>query len=119
MGNQINDKVQLGDWVKLHSKKGERIHGYIEKALGEDELVQIRVIASDNQFLSGHSIQVNAVKLEVEPITKYFTLKELEQLIDLALETNDREWFDTLTDQYHFLKKEIADQQHVDYSSVN
>lgn len=112
-------QVNVGDWVKLQSNKGERIHGFVEKQLEEENRVQIRVIASDNHLLTNHSIQVHVVKLQVEPDSKYYTLGELEQLIDLALQTNDKAWFDALSDQYNYLKKETEAKRHIDYTQVN
>jgi len=119
MGNEIRKQVEVGDWVKLRTKKGERIHGFIEKEMTDEEVVQLRVIASDNHLLSGHSIQVHTVKLELEPISKYHTLGELEQLIDLALLTNDKAWFDALSDQYNYLKREVQNDRHIDYTGVS
>lgn len=118
MTNEQKKQAQAGDWVKLQSNKGERIHGYVEKEL-EDNRAQIRVIASDNHLLTNHSIQVHVVKLQVEADSKFYTLGELEQLIDLALQTNDKTWFDALSDQYNYLKRETDAKRHIDYTQVN
>ncbi|WP_067836257.1 hypothetical protein [Amphibacillus sediminis] len=119
MEAQDNKRVMIGDWVKLRSSKGERIHGYVEKHTTEENVLQLRVISSDNHLLKGHSIQVQVAKLEKEkPFTRY-TLGELEQLIDLALSTNDRAWFDALSMQYQHLLNEIAEQRHVDCTSAS
>ncbi|WP_017472117.1 IDEAL domain-containing protein [Amphibacillus jilinensis] len=109
MGTQNKQQVQIGDWVKLQSSKGERIHGYVEKHTGNNQVLQLRVVTSDNHLLAGHSIQVQLDKLEREtPFTRY-TLAELEQLIDLALLTNDKAWFDALSTQYKHLHSELTE----------
>lgn len=102
------NKFQIGDWVKLRSSKGERIHGYVEKETENDDKMQLRVVASDNQLLSGQSIQVQSAKVEKEQAFEHFTKGELEQLIDLALLTKDQAWFDSLIKDYQLLQlKEV------------
>ncbi|WP_440895565.1 IDEAL domain-containing protein [Amphibacillus sp. Q70] len=106
MSIKDKNKVQIGDWVKLQSSKGEHIQGYVEKETNNNDVLQLRVIASDNQLLSGHSIQVQTQKLEKDQAFQHFTIGELEQLIDLALLTNDKAWFDSLTKEYKALQAE-------------
>ncbi|SEN46622.1 IDEAL domain-containing protein [Amphibacillus marinus] len=112
-------EVKIGDWVKLQSSKGERIHGYIEKEMNGEKVMQLRVVTSDNHLLAGHSIQVQAYKLEREKRFSRYTLGELEQLIDLSLLTRDRAWFDALTAQYSYLQNEIDQDRHFDYTSTS
>lgn len=98
-----NEQYKIGDWVKLHSSKGEQIHGYIEKMPENKNLIQLRVVESDNEWLSGHSIQVETKKIKLEKNEIAYSIGELEQLIDLALSTKDEAWFDSLVLKYKLL----------------
>lgn len=104
MSPQEYKKVMVGDWVKLKSSKGELIHGYVEKTIDNNEVVQLRVVTSDNQFLSGQSIQVELNKVTLDQENEQFSVAEIKQLIDLALLTNDKAWFDSLMIKYQALK---------------
>jgi len=97
-------QIMIGDWVNLSSSKGERIHGYVEKMTGDREVVQIRVVSSENHILVGQSIQVQVSKVSRENEVEQYSAGELKQLIDLALLTNDKTWFDSLMVKYQTLK---------------
>jgi|SRR5699024_3486671 len=117
MEEKNRNKFEIGDWVRLQSNKGEHIHGYVEKRPENKDVVQLRVIASDNEWLSGHSIQVKTNKIEKDHDFLEHSIGELEQLIDLALLTKDEAWFDSLVLKYKALKdEEKAQQSH--YSST-
>lgn len=106
MSNEEKNKLKIGDWVNLSSSKGERIHGYVEKTTGDREVVQIRVVSSENQILVGQSIQVQVSKVSRENEVEQYSAGELKQLIDLALLTNDKAWFDSLMKEYQALRVE-------------
>ncbi|SDB90205.1 IDEAL domain-containing protein [Pelagirhabdus alkalitolerans] len=95
--NSNSTMFNVGQWVELESRKGEKIQGFVEKMLNEQTIVQIRVVSSDNEWLLEQSIQVSSDKVNQSTIFKQYTKAELDQLIDLALLTNDKEWFDALT----------------------
>lgn len=104
MNSEKNNQVKVGDWVKLKSSKGERIYGYVEKKPVDNELVQLRVVSSENELISGQSIQVLMHKVQKQETKEQHSVSELKQLIDLALLTNDETWFDALMEQYQALK---------------
>lgn len=104
MNSEKNNQVKVGDWVKLKSSKGERIYGYVEKKPVDNELVQLRVVSSENELISGQSIQVLMHKVRKQETKEQHSVSELKQLIDLALLTNDETWFDALMEQYQALK---------------
>lgn len=106
MSNEEKNQIKIGDWVNLRSGKGEWIHGYIEKMTGDREVVQLRVVSSENQLLSGQSIQVQVSKVTIAEANEQYSAGELKQLIDLALLTNDKAWFDSLMQEYQALKVE-------------
>lgn len=118
MGAQHTNPIQIGDWVRTKSSKGERIHGFVEKSEQDSNRVQLKVIASDNKLLSGHSIQVSQSKITIEDTFRDFAVIELEQLIDLALLTNDKAWFDELTTQFLQLQHELPNTNLVDYTAA-
>ncbi|HHU19425.1 MAG TPA: IDEAL domain-containing protein [Bacilli bacterium] len=97
-------QIMIGDWVNLRSSKGEQIHGYVEKTTGDHEVVQLRVVSSENQILVGQSIQVQVNKVTKEDEIEQYSAGELKQLIDLALLTNDKAWFGSLMTKYQKLK---------------
>lgn len=106
MIKEEKNKFIIGDWVNLRSSKGELINGYVEKMTGDHEVVQIRVVSSENQLLSGQSIQVQMSKVAIAEATEQYSAGELKQLIDLALLTNDKAWFDSLMQEYQTLQVE-------------
>jgi len=99
-------QAKIGDWVKLKSSKGELISGYIEKEANEEDFLQLRVVASENQLILGQSIRVQMHKVKKQKDSEYYSVGELKQLIDLALLTNDKAWFDSLMKKYQKLKVE-------------
>lgn len=89
---------EKGDWVRAKSRDGELVRGYIESIDTYQDIMKIHVVESDNTKVVGKSIWLimkYAEKLpEVPPSDK-----ELLSLIDLALLTKDKAWFNKLTDQ--------------------
>ncbi|WP_079709608.1 IDEAL domain-containing protein [Paraliobacillus ryukyuensis] len=105
MGTNHNTSVQVGDWVSAKSSRGELIHGFVEKNALDHNVIQLRVVASDNKMLMGHSIQINQSKINRLDNNLLKTETQLKQLIDFALETRDQEWFNELLNQLQYLKK--------------
>ncbi|GGM41583.1 hypothetical protein GCM10011351_29690 [Paraliobacillus quinghaiensis] len=101
--NQTNE-VQVGDWVRAKSSKGELIHGFVEKNALDHNVIQLKVVTSDNKMLMGHSIQINQMKINKLDAPGPKTEKQLRQLIDIALETKDEAWFFELTKELNSVK---------------
>ena len=101
--NHTNE-VQIGDWVRAKSSKGELIHGFVEKNALDHNVIQLKVVASDNKMLMGHSIQINQIKINKLDAAGSKTEKQLRQLIDIALETKDEAWFLDLTKELNSVK---------------
>lgn len=120
--------LKVGDWVRAKSSKGELIHGFVEKNTLDHQVIQLRVVASDNKMLMGHSIQMNQSKIDRLDDNFFKTENQLYQLIDIALETHDQAWFNELTNQLHTLQNQkqngllhanhkMVDRQQTDYRS--
>ncbi|CQR47562.1 IDEAL domain protein [Paraliobacillus sp. PM-2] len=117
---EMNDKyaIQIGDWVRAKSSKGGLIHGFVEKNELDHNVIQLRVVASDNKMLTGQSIQINQSKIDRLSSEFSKTENQIHVLIDMALETHDEDWFNDLVAQLNQLKKQKdADMPHVNYKS--
>lgn len=90
-------KITVGDWVKAKSFEGEIIIGYIENVNDHGKSVRIKAVQAEQDGVKGSSIET--------PIQSVTPLQEFHKkfktdilgLIDLALLTNDKEWFEQLT----------------------
>ena len=94
-----NDKAILknNDWVKGISRNGEMIIGFVDSMSLEQKAVHVLVAESDNEALIGKTIPMHFTQLEVIPMAETKYAGELEFLIDLALATDDKEWFEELS----------------------
>lgn len=100
-----NTSLQIGDWVRAKSSKGILMHGFVEKNELDHNVVQLRVVASDNKMLTGQSIQINQSKINRLSSDFSKTENQLNALIDIALETRDEDWFHDLVSQLNNLKR--------------
>ncbi|WP_077622690.1 IDEAL domain-containing protein [Sediminibacillus massiliensis] len=108
METNYNPILQVGDWVKTKTKNGELVHGYLENFQAFNSKVELKVVVSDNEKLIGNSIKTEPKN--VKKISTHFehTEKQLEDLIDLALLTKDREWFNDLSAEINRRKQKTA-----------
>lgn len=90
-------RPQVGDWVKGRTMIGELVHGYVEHEEVYHTFIKVRVLLSDNKKLIGKIVRIDEKDLQIYATTKQWTKEEMTNLIDLALSTRDREWFDTLS----------------------
>ncbi|WP_456271352.1 IDEAL domain-containing protein [Bacillus sp. AK031] len=97
MSSSKRDKVGIGDWVRGFAKNGALIQGYMENIDPLDPLFKIRVIESDDKDLIGYSLNMDDSLIERMPDNKSITEAQLEYLIDIALQTKDKQWFFKLT----------------------
>jgi hypothetical protein len=96
--------VEIGDWVMGNTDQDELIHGFIDSMNELHGTVGITVIASDNEFAIGATVEVlnNAVKKL--PDSSFDNKEQLKSLIDIALLTNDEQWFMELTDKLYAIQ---------------
>jgi hypothetical protein len=97
MSNMKRDKVDIGDWVRGFAKNGALIQGYLENVDPLDPLFKIRVVESDDQDLIGYSLNMDDSLIEKMADNKSVTEAQLQYLIDIALQTKDKQWFIKLT----------------------
>ncbi|WP_159887115.1 IDEAL domain-containing protein [Paenibacillus puerhi] len=89
------DIIVEGDWVCGSSPSDEKYIGYVE-AVDESGLLLIRVTQSDHEALVDTTLQAGRTKTKKLPERSASTREELRSLIDLALLTHDKEWFEEL-----------------------
>jgi hypothetical protein len=102
MGINIFEK---GDWIQGRSREGELVHGYVEKIDSIQGIIKVYVVESDNQKVIGKAISILTKYAERLSLAKAPNEYELLSLIDLALLTNDRQWFIELSEKLNSIKK--------------
>ncbi|MBW7453852.1 IDEAL domain-containing protein [Paenibacillus sepulcri] len=88
---------EISDWVQANTSNGELIHGYIESMDGQQGIVKLMVVKSDNEEAVGKSITVREHGLKRLPVASFDDVGQILNLIDLALSTHDEAWFTELT----------------------
>lgn len=119
MSNIKRDKVNVGDWVRGFAKNGALIQGYMENIDPIDPLFKIRVIDSDDKDLIGYTLNMDDSLMEKMQPTSTLTEPQLHYLIDIALETNDKEWFLELTSALNRFNRNTANnisQEFIEFS---
>ncbi|MGZ4161518.1 MAG: IDEAL domain-containing protein [Neobacillus sp.] len=101
-----NYRFVNGDWVQGRSREGELIHGYVETVDSTKEIVKVNVVESDNEKAIGKSLWLPKKWTEKLPDLTVISESQLLSLIDLALVTNDEQWFMELTDKLISAKKQ-------------
>ncbi|RKD75262.1 IDEAL domain-containing protein [Sinobaca qinghaiensis] len=99
------DTLQYGDWVKAVTNNDELIFGYVDHVNSLNETVTLVVVSSDNKTSIGRKIaliQQKVTKLEDAGLDYEAGLLNM---IDLALESNDKEWFMELTTSLYELQQ--------------
>ncbi|MEK5272578.1 IDEAL domain-containing protein [Aeribacillus sp. FSL K6-8394] len=93
--------INVGDWVRV--KVNERyVYGYVDY-ISESENVYLRkiyteFINSDEKYFYGYRNNLGMFEsYRVEKLDQSISDDDLNILIDIALDTNDREWFMELT----------------------
>lgn len=99
--------LKTSDWVKGKTRHGELIIGFIDSMDVPKEAVNVTVVESDNEEIIGMTIPMPAVIVESIPAAETKEVAELEFLIDLALSTDDKEWFQELTGQLNEKKQTV------------
>jgi hypothetical protein len=107
MFNDNKAILKISDWVKGISRHGELILGFIDSINLDQEAVYIVVAESDNEELIGKTIPMSIKQVESIPAAKTKDAGQLEFLIDLALSTGDKEWFDELSAELNAKKQAV------------
>jgi hypothetical protein len=85
-----------GDWVSGTTLNDERFIGYVV-SIGDGEGVKVRVSQSDHGEIAGTLVETRRSKVRKLPEQKPSSPEELGDLIELALMTQDKAWFDELS----------------------
>lgn len=95
--NEDKTILKTSDWVKGTSLDGEMIIGFIDSMSMVQGAVNVTVAESDNESIIGMTIPLGVKQVESLPQSAPKDTAQLEYLIDLALQTGDKEWFEELT----------------------
>ncbi|PKH10106.1 IDEAL domain-containing protein [Planomicrobium sp. MB-3u-38] len=105
--NEETTILKTTDWVKGTSIKGEMVIGFIDSLSMVQGAVYVTVANSDNDAIVGLTIPLAVQQVESLPLTAPKDTVQLEYLIDLALQTGDKEWFEELTGELNGKGKKL------------
>lgn len=105
--NEEKTILKTTDWVKGTSINGEMVIGFIDSMSMVQGAVYVTVAESDNEGIIGKTIPLSVKQVESLPQSAPKDTAQLEYLIDLALQTGDREWFEELSDELYGKKQTI------------
>ncbi|MED0702846.1 IDEAL domain-containing protein [Aeribacillus composti] len=101
--------INVGDWVRV--KVNERyVYGYVDY-ISESENVYLRkiyteFINSDEKYFYGYRNNLGMFEsYRIEKLDQSISDDDLNILIDIALDMNDREWFLELTKRREGIKR--------------
>lgn len=89
--------LEIGDWVKGNLLSGELIIGYIESLSNLEGVAKVKIVTSDNKDINGRTIAFLTNQLKRLPAANVTNKEQITFLIDLALSTGDKEWFNELS----------------------
>lgn len=95
MANSMNMWIQNGDWVSGTSKEDERFIGYVE-SVDAYGTVKVRVTQCDHTEAVGEIVESSLARLEKMSEELQMDEADLKALMDLALMTRDKAWFEDL-----------------------
>ena len=99
--------LKTSDWVKGKSRHDELIIGFIDSMNVLKEAVNVTIVESDNEEMIGMTIPMSVHQVESIPESATKDVAQLSFLIDLALATDDKEWFHDLTAQLNAKKQGV------------
>jgi hypothetical protein len=104
--------LNIGDWVKGETREGELIIGYVETFTLIEEVVNIKVVTSDNQEVVGKTVQLLTKQVKILPNSQVTNKEQIRFLIDLALSTGDEDWFLELSAKLKAMKELVEGATH-------
>jgi hypothetical protein len=93
-----------GDWVSGKTANDEKFRGYVERVDSYGATVKVRVLESDRESIIGMIVEASLASVERIVTEGPRSEEELLDLIDLALQTRDRVWFDELSAQLALMR---------------
>ncbi|WP_409342827.1 hypothetical protein [Paenibacillus sp. MBLB4367] len=100
--------IQEGDWVSGTSQQDEKFIGYVE-SMNQGGGLKVWVTQCDREEAVGTVTDVSLAKVRKMPDYTPSTSVELQSLIELALATHDKEWFESLSAKLTALAAAAAD----------
>jgi hypothetical protein len=85
--------VAISDWVVATTSEDELVHGYLEAIAWQHGIAFVHVIASDQDEIVGHQIEVKLSSVKALPVSGLDTEASVRSMIDLALSVRDEQWF--------------------------
>ncbi|OXM83305.1 hypothetical protein [Paenibacillus rigui] len=95
MSNSINSWIQNGDWVSGTSKEDERFIGFVE-SVDAYGTVKVLVTQCDRIEAVGEIVESSLGRLDKMSEEIQADEADLLSLMDLALMTRDKAWFEDL-----------------------
>lgn len=93
----IHAVLNEGDWVIGKTANDEKLRGYVERLDAYGGTALVKVLESDHDAIVGRSVKAALATIEPLPIDAVRSEGELLDLIDLALQTRDKAWFEELS----------------------
>ncbi|MCZ8516179.1 hypothetical protein O9H85_28060 [Paenibacillus filicis] len=116
LDNDNRQAPRIGDWVSGTSLMDERFIGYVE-AIDKNGLVKIYVTQCDHDAAVGSSIRAWFTHIDRLPEHDPSDIETLRSLMDLALMTRDRAWFDELAAKLANRKSEPSPSLQADHGT--
>lgn len=93
--HMMNAHVREGDWISGTTQEDEKYIGFVQTC-NEDGIVKVWVTQSDREAIVNSTIQAKLAKVKKLPEPTLTTEEEVRSLIELALGTHDKQWFEQL-----------------------
>ncbi|MEF3303035.1 IDEAL domain-containing protein [Paenibacillus sp. GYB003] len=88
--------LKEGDWVSGTTAQDEKFIGFVE-SVGAGGTVHVYVTQSDREAAVGTTVETKTAKAKKLPDYVPSAKSQLRDLIELALATHDKEWFESLS----------------------
>jgi hypothetical protein len=88
--------VNEGDWISGTTSVDEKFIGFVQ-SMDEEGILKVCVTQSDREAIVGTTIQAKLAKVKKLSESTLSSPAEVRSMIELALGTHDKEWFDLLS----------------------
>lgn len=94
IGTDNSLKIREGDWVICRDKIG-----YVKQIIEPVREARVKFVRDGDRKCINFVSTCYFGELSLAPIEAYYSLEQLNFLIDLSLETKDKEWFKELSER--------------------
>ncbi|PYI50844.1 hypothetical protein [Paenibacillus flagellatus] len=94
MEQGFDGRIGVGDWISATSPEDEKLIGYVESVSGGT--LKVRVTQCDRPETVGTTVETKTSKAKKLPDYEPSAPEQLRDLIELALLTHDKPWFEEL-----------------------